>query len=67
MWRIPVFHFVIRLLLTYFLNNLGSRWAESFEEAVKSPFDSEQDEGLADSSININEDDIDLQFQDQNV
>jgi hypothetical protein len=67
MWRIPVFHLVIRLLLTYFLNNLGSRWAESFEEAVKSPFDSEQDEGLADSSININEDDIDLQFQDQNV
>ena len=28
---------------------IGNRWAESFEKAVKSPFDSENDEGLGDS------------------
>ena len=56
--------------LTYtngLFNGLGSRWAESFEEAVKSPFDSEQDEGMADSSINVEANDIDLQFEGQNV
>lgn len=31
------------------LSKLGNRWAESFEKAVKSPFDSENDEGLGDS------------------
>lgn len=42
------------------LNKLGSRWAESFEEAVKSPFDSEQDESLADPAIDVNTSDIEL-------
>ena len=52
-------------LLTFHMKIIGNRWAESFEKAVKSPFDSEQDEGLGDSQINVEANDIDLAFAEE--
>ena len=61
------FKFYLISLIFTLIFLTGSRWAESFEEAVKSPFDSEQDESLADSAIDEKTVDINLSEKRQDM